>query len=167
MFLGLAAWRYSRPACCRANQFGFALKAIHQDEDAAAAMGMNTTLTKALTLGRIGPHHRPVGAAYAFQQVTFFPDRLFDVEITVLMVVMVVGFGGGRDRGRAGTRRGGVAVPVGVPAPAPTPTVHTFVLGRSSSSPSILLPQGAVNYVREARRTREFSLLANVRRYRL
>jgi branched-chain amino acid transport system permease protein len=31
----------------------------------------------------------------------------------------------------------------------------------------ILLPQGIANYLSEARRTGEYSLLANVRRYRL
>ena len=31
----------------------------------------------------------------------------------------------------------------------------------------VLLSQGLVNYLREARRNRDYSLLANVRRYRL
>jgi branched-chain amino acid transport system permease protein len=31
----------------------------------------------------------------------------------------------------------------------------------------VLLPQGAVNYVREAVRERDFSLLRNIRRFRL
>jgi len=45
--------------------------------------------------------------------------------------------------------------------------LHTFILGAIIIIAVILIPQGAVNYVREARRTKEFSLLANVRRYRL
>jgi branched-chain amino acid transport system permease protein len=46
-------------------------------------------------------------------------------------------------------------------------TLHTFILGAIIIVAVILLPQGAVNYVREARRTKQFSLLANVRKYRL
>ena len=45
--------------------------------------------------------------------------------------------------------------------------LHTFILGAIIIVAVVLLPQGAVNYVSEARRTKEFSLLANVRKYRL
>jgi branched-chain amino acid transport system permease protein len=45
--------------------------------------------------------------------------------------------------------------------------VHTLVLGALIIIAVILLPQGIVNFVRDAVRTRDFSLLANVRRYRL
>ena len=68
---------------------GYALRAIHQDEDAAAAMGINTTLAKTLAFAGSAALTGAVGAAYAFQQVTIFPERPFDVTITVLMVVMV------------------------------------------------------------------------------
>jgi branched-chain amino acid transport system permease protein len=44
---------------------------------------------------------------------------------------------------------------------------HIFLLGAIIILAVIMLPQGAVNYVREARRSGEYSLLANVRRYRL
>jgi len=46
-------------------------------------------------------------------------------------------------------------------------TLHTFILGAIIIVAVILLPQGAVNYFREARRTKQYSLLANIRRYRL
>ena len=45
--------------------------------------------------------------------------------------------------------------------------IHTLLLGGIIILAVILLPQGLANYVREARRTGEYSLLANVRRYRL
>ena len=66
-----------------------------RDEDAAAAVGINTTRTKVLTYALSGLLTGLVGATYAFQQVTIYPERLFDVEITVLMVVMVVIGGSG------------------------------------------------------------------------
>ena len=46
-------------------------------------------------------------------------------------------------------------------------TVHTLLLGAIIIIAVVLLPQGLVNYLREARRNRDYSLLANVRRYRL
>jgi branched-chain amino acid transport system permease protein len=46
-------------------------------------------------------------------------------------------------------------------------TAHTLILGVIVIVAVILIPQGAVNYFKEARRTGDYSLLANVRRYRL
>ncbi|MBK6955052.1 MAG: branched-chain amino acid ABC transporter permease [Actinomycetales bacterium] len=97
------------------SKFGFAMRAIHQDEDAAAAVGINTTKTKVLTYALSGLLTGLVGATYAFQQVTIYPERLFDVEITVLMVVMVV-IGGSGYRARPDHRCGRAAVPLRVAA---------------------------------------------------
>ncbi len=44
---------------------------------------------------------------------------------------------------------------------------HTFILGGLIILTVVLLPQGFVNYLSDAIRTRRFSLLENVRRYRL
>ena len=59
------------------------------------------------------------GALFAFQQVTIYPERLFSVEITVLMVVMAVIGGAGTV---VGPVIGAVALqlPGRVPAPATT-----------------------------------------------
>jgi branched-chain amino acid transport system permease protein len=46
-------------------------------------------------------------------------------------------------------------------------SAHTLMLGAVIIIAVVLLPQGLTNYVREARSTGEYSLLANVRRYRL
>jgi branched-chain amino acid transport system permease protein len=165
LFLALAALAILIGGLVTRNKFGFALKAIHQDEDAAAAMGINTTRTKVLTFALSGFITGLVGAAYAFQQVTIFPERLFDVDITVLMVVMVV-------IGGSGTVLGPLLGAVGLQFLSEYlrqhyTNVHIFLLGAIIIVAVVLLPQGAVNYVREARRTGEYSLLANVRRYRL
>ncbi len=147
------------------SKFGFAMRAIHQDEDAAAAVGINTTKTKVLTYALSGLLTGLVGATYAFQQVTIYPERLFDVEITVLMVVMVV-------IGGSGTVLGPIIGAVALQFLSEWlrqnyTKVHTLLLGAIIIIAVILLPQGLVNYLREARRNGDYSLLANVRRYRL
>ena len=106
-----------------------------------------------------------VGSSYAFQQVTIFPERLFDVDISVLMVIMVVIGGSGTV---LGPLLGAVALQfLSEYLREHFTDLHIFILGAIIILAVLLLPQGAVNYVREARRTREWSLLANVRRYRL
>jgi branched-chain amino acid transport system permease protein len=165
LFLGLAVAVVAAGLVVARTRSGYALRAIHQDEDAAAAMGVNTTMTKTLAFAGSAALTGAIGAAYAFQQVTFYPDRLFDVEITVLMVVMVI-------LGGAGTVVGPVVGAIVVAYGSEylrqhLPTVHTLVLGALIVVAVILLPQGFVNYLREGARQRRFSLLDNVRRYRL
>lgn len=165
LFLALAAISVLVAALVARNKFGFALKAIHQDEDAAGAMGINTTRAKVVTFALSGFLTGLVGATYAFQQVTIFPERLFDVDITVLMVVMVVIGGSGTV---LGPLLGAVVLQfLSEYLRQNYTSIHTFLLGAIIILAVVLLPQGAVNYVREARRTGEYSLLANVRRYRL
>jgi branched-chain amino acid transport system permease protein len=165
LFLVLAALVVGVGLALSGSRAGYALRAIHQDEDAAASMGINTTVAKTLAFAGSAALTGAVGSAYAFQQVTIFPERLFDVDITVLMVVMVV-------LGGAGTVVGPV---IGAVALAYVSewlrqnytTIHTLVLGALIIAAVVLLPQGVANYARDAARTRRFSLLDNVRRYRL
>ncbi len=165
LFLLLAVGSVAVGGLVSRSKFGFALRAINQDEDAAGAMGVNTTRDKVLTFALSGFVTGLVGASYAFQQVTIFPERLFDSQITVLMVIMVV-------LGGSGTVLGPVLGAVGLQFLSEFlrqnyTTVHTFILGAIIILAVVLLPQGLVSYGRDARRTHEFSLLANVRRYRL
>jgi branched-chain amino acid transport system permease protein len=165
LFLALAAVSVLIGGLVARNKFGYALRAINQDEDAAAAMGINTTRIKVLTFALSGFITGLVGASYAFQQVTIFPARLFDVDITVLMIIMVVIGGSGTV---LGPLLGAVALQyISEFLRQHFTNLHTFILGAIIILVVVLLPQGAVNYAREARRTREFSLLANVRKYRL
>jgi branched-chain amino acid transport system permease protein len=165
LFLALAALSVLIGGLVARNKFGYALRAIHQDEDAAASMGINTTRMKVMAYALSGFITGLVGSTYAFQQVTIFPQRLFDVDITVLMVIMVV-------IGGSGTVLGPILGAVGLQLLSEFlrqnfTDLHTFILGGIIIVAVILLPQGAVNYVREARRTKEYSLLANVRKHRL
>lgn len=165
LFLAIAVLAVVVSALVSRNKLGFALRAIHQDEDAAGAMGINTTRAKVTTLALSGAITGLVGASYAFQQVTIFPERLFDVDITVLMVVMVVIGGSGTV---LGPLLGAVILQFLSEWLRRNYTdVHTLILGAIIIIAVVLLPQGLVNYMREARRTGEFSLLANVRRHRL
>ena len=165
LFLILAALAVLVGGLVSRSKFGFALRAINQDEDAAGSMGVNTTRAKVAAFALSGFLVGLVGAAYAFQQVTIFPERLFDVDITVLMVVMVVIGGSGTV---LGPLLGAVALQfLSEYLRQHYTDLHTFILGAIIIVAVILLPQGAVNYAREAARSREFSLLRNVRRYRL
>jgi branched-chain amino acid transport system permease protein len=150
--VGVAALIVATPA-------GYALRAIHQDEEAAAAMGINTTVAKTLAFAVSAALTGAIGAAYAFQQVTIFPERLFDVDITVLMVVMVV-------LGGSGTIVGPVLGAIAIAYASEWlrqhfTSGHTLVLGALIILAVVLLPQG---FTSSARR---FSVLDNVRRYRL
>jgi branched-chain amino acid transport system permease protein len=165
LFLLLAALVVAVAARVSTTPIGYALRAIHQDEDAAAAVGIDTTRVKTLTFAGSAALTGALGAAYAFQQVTIFPERLFDVHITVLMVVMVV-------LGGAGSVVGPILGAVFVAFVSEwlrdqLPEGHAFVLGALIVAAVILLPQGFTNYLRDALRERRFSLLDNVRRYRL
>ena len=165
LFLVLATFALIVCTLVSRSRFGFALRAINQDEDAAASMGINTTATKVTVFALSGFLVGLIGAAYAFQQVTIYPERLFDADITVLMVVMVV-------IGGSGTILGPVIGAVALQYLSEylrdhSPEYHTFILGAIIIAAVVLLPQGAVNYVREALRARDFSLLSNIRRYRL
>jgi len=165
LFLFLAGAAVAVALLVSRSRAGYALRAIHQDEDAAAAMGVNTTVAKTLALAVSAAVTAAVGAAYAFQQITIFPERLFDVDLTVLMVVMVI-------LGGAGTVVGPVLGAVAVAFVSEWlrqnyPLVHTFLLGGLIIAAVVLLPQGFTSYLGDALRTRRFSLLDNVRRYRL
>lgn len=147
------------------SRAGYALRAIHQDEEAAAAMGINTTLAKTLAFAVSAALTGAAGSARAFQLQTIYPEPSFNVEITVLMVTMVV-------LGGAGTVLGPVVGAVAIAYMSEWlrsnyTQIHTFLLGGMIILAVILLPQGFTNYVRDAVKARRFSLLENVRRYRL
>jgi branched-chain amino acid transport system permease protein len=165
LFLVLAVAAVAVALVVSRSRAGYALRAIHQDEDAAAAMGVNTTVAKTLALAVSAAVTAAVGSAYAFQQINIYPERLFDVDLTVLMVVMVVLGGAGTVIGPV---LGGVAVAYASEwLRQHYPDVHTFLLGGLIIAAVVLLPQGFTTYLADALRTRRFSLLDNVRRYRL
>jgi branched-chain amino acid transport system permease protein len=147
------------------SRFGFGLRAIAQNEEAAAAAGLNTTRAKVTAFALAGLLTSLAGAIYAFQQVTIYPARLFDVDITVLMVVMVV-------IGGSGTVIGPVIGAVALQYLSEWlrtnyTDLHTFIFGAIIVLAVVLLPMGAVNFARQSWAQRRISLLTTIRAYRL
>jgi len=165
LFLVIAVLVVAISMVVSTSRAGYALRAIHQDEDAAAAMGVNTTTAKTLAFTLSGAITGGIGAAYAFQQRSLYPNPLFDVGITVLLVVMVVFGGFGTVLGPI---VGAIVIALGSEwLRANYTQIHTFLLGGLILVSVVLLPQGVGTYLRDAIRTRNFSLLETVRRYRL
>lgn len=164
-FLGLAVitmlvvWGVAR------SRFGYALRAISQDEDAAAAAGINTTRAKIAAFAISGTLTSLAGSIYAFQQVSIYPARLFSVDITVLMVVMAV-------LGGAGTVFGPLIGAVALQFLSEwlrdnVTDYHTFIFGALIVVAVMLVPMGVVNFVRDAWRRRRIGFFDAVRAYRL
>jgi branched-chain amino acid transport system permease protein len=165
IFLFAAALSVALVALIARRGFGYELRAIHQDEEAAAAAGIRTTRVKVLAFALSAALTGLVGAIYAFQQVTMFPERLFDIDFTVMMVIMVV-------LGGVGTVGGPIIGATGVVLVSEYlrshyTNAHTLILGAVIVVAVILVPQGIVRFSREAWRARRISLLDNVRSYRL
>jgi branched-chain amino acid transport system permease protein len=164
-FLALAllatgvVWLVSR------RRFGYGLRAIAQDEEAAAAAGINTTRLKVAAFALSGLLTAMAGAMYAFQQVTIYPARLFSVDITVLMVVMAV-------IGGTGTVIGPVIGAVLLQFLSEWlrtnyTDLHTFIFGGIIIVAVVLLPMGIVSFARDSWAQRRISLLDTIRAYRL
>jgi branched-chain amino acid transport system permease protein len=165
LFLAALALAIGVVAVLARSRFGYALRAIHENEQAAAAAGIDTTKAKLGAFAISGALTALAGALFAFQQVTIYPDRLFSVEITVLMVVMAV-------IGGPGTVLGPVAGAAVLQLLAEYLrqhylNLHLVVFGGLMVAVVVFMPQGGVNFVREAWRDRRLSFLDTVRRYRV
>lgn len=75
------------------SRLGYGLVAIREDEDAANAVGVNTTLFKSIAFTLSGFFSGIAGGIHAYQSTFIEPDPVFDVVITVKIIVMSV-FGG-------------------------------------------------------------------------
>lgn len=164
-FLALALFATAVVWLVARSRFGYGLRAIAQDEDAAAAAGVNTTRLKVAAFALSGLLTAIAGAIYAFQQVTIYPTRLFDVDITVLMVVMAV-------IGGTGTVIGPVIGAVALQFLSEWlrtnyTDLHTFIFGAIIVFAVVLLPMGLVSFARESWAHRRIALLDTVRAYRL
>jgi branched-chain amino acid transport system permease protein len=147
------------------SRFGYALRAIHEDEAGAAATGIHTTRAKVGAFALSGALTALAGALFAFQQVTIYPERLFSVEITVLMVVMAV-------MGGPGTVLGPVAGAAVLQFLAEYLrqhylNLHLVIFGALIVVVVVFLPEGGVAFVTDAWRRRRLGLLDSIRRYRI
>jgi branched-chain amino acid transport system permease protein len=76
-----------------ASRFGYGLIAIREDEDAAAAMGINTALYKTAAFALSGAFAGLTGGVFAYWITFIDPEGVFKVSTTILMIIMAV-FGG-------------------------------------------------------------------------
>jgi branched-chain amino acid transport system permease protein len=83
----LCVWWISR------SRFGIGLIAIREDEDAAASMGINTTLYKTAALMLAALFTSIAGGIYAYWITFIDPASAFDPTLNVRMVIMAM-FGG-------------------------------------------------------------------------
>ena len=75
------------------TRFGFGLIAIRENEEAAAVMGVNTTLYKILAFALSGFFTALAGGIHAYWITFIDPDSAFDIGLNVKMMIMAV-FGG-------------------------------------------------------------------------
>jgi len=75
------------------KKLGYGLIAIREDEEAAKSLGVNTTLFKVTSFALSGFFSGLAGSLYAYQQGFIKPESVFDVGVTIKMIVMAV-FGG-------------------------------------------------------------------------
>ncbi len=164
-FLVLAAASVAISGLLARSRFGYAMVAVHEDEAAASAVGINTTVVKVVAFGVSGAIVACAGAFYAFQQIEFYPTDVFDPSITVLMVIMVV-------IGGSGSVVGPLVGAVGLELLSQFLRVNLgnynqLIFGAIIVVVVVFFPQGVVNFFRDVWITRHFSLLENIRRYRL
>jgi branched-chain amino acid transport system permease protein len=76
-----------------ASRFGYGLIAIREDEDAAAAMGINTALYKTAAFALSAAFAGLAGGVFAYWITFIDPEGVFKVSTTILMIIMAV-FGG-------------------------------------------------------------------------
>jgi branched-chain amino acid transport system permease protein len=76
-----------------ASRFGYGLIAIREDEDAAAAMGINTALYKTAAFALSGAFAGLTGGVFAYWITFIDPEGVFRVITTIQMIIMAV-FGG-------------------------------------------------------------------------
>ncbi len=91
--LGLLVASTGAVAWIAGSRFGMALIAIREDEDAAGAMGVNTTLYKVLALIVSALFTAIAGGIHAYWITFIDPASAFDLTLNVQMVIMAV-FGG-------------------------------------------------------------------------
>ena len=75
------------------SRFGFGLIAIRENEEAAAVMGVNTTLYKILAFALCSVFAAIAGGIHAYWITYIDPSSAFDITLNVKMIIMAV-FGG-------------------------------------------------------------------------
>jgi branched-chain amino acid transport system permease protein len=147
------------------SRFGAGLVAIRENEDAAAVMGVDTTLYKVFALALSALFSTLAGGIHAYWITFIDPASAFDARLDLEMVIMAV-FGG------PGTVSGplvGAFVLSGVSEllASTVSTVASLFFGVVIVAAVIFMPKGLIDLVRGFRKSGLRYFLRDLRRYRL
>ncbi|HLY64594.1 MAG TPA: branched-chain amino acid ABC transporter permease [Chloroflexota bacterium] len=137
-------WRMSR------ERLGFGLRAIREDEQGAQVLGVNVLQYKVTAYALSGLFIGLVGGAYAYWITFIDPGTVFDVGITVEIIIMAV-------LGGAGSVAGplvGAAILTFISEilNAYVPNAHLTVLGAIIVLVVLFIPHGVIEYLGLKRR---------------
>jgi branched-chain amino acid transport system permease protein len=146
------------------SRFGYGLIAIREDEDAAAAMGINTALYKTAAFALSGLFAGLTGGVFAYWITFIDPEGVFRVIVTIQMIIMAV-FGG------MGTVVGPLLGALVLATVSEVLSTHLVSLAELFNGVIVILvvlfmPKGLADVIRK----REFSLrklARNLREYRV
>ena len=147
------------------SRFGFGLIAIRENEDAAASMGINTTLYKVLAFAISGIFSALAGGIHAYWITFIDPVSAFDLSLNVKMIIMTV-FGG------AASILGpvvGAFVLSGISEilSSAISSVASLFFGAVIIVAVIFMPRGLADVLRRFRKTGWRYFSENVKKYRL
>ncbi len=146
------------------SRLGYALVAIRESEDAAEVLGINSTKYKIIAFALSALFTGLAGGVYAFWITYIDPPSVFDVSITVKMVIMTV-------LGGAGTIYGPIAGAIILQGISEILWreflyVHSAFLGFFIILIVILLPRGFMTFIRGERIFSLSYFLENIREHR-
>lgn len=145
------------------SKVGYALVAIRENEDAAAVLGINTTLFKVTAWALSGMMSAAAGAVFAFGNGFIDPETAFSTDNNIFPIVMSL-------LGGVGTVAGPVAGALILTAINETlwshfPKVHTIFFGAVIVLVVLFLPRGLLYLFRKRQSARVF--LESLRAYRV
>jgi branched-chain amino acid transport system permease protein len=147
------------------SRFGFGLIAIRENEEAAAVMGVNTTLYKVLAFTLSGVFCALAGGIHAYWITFLDPESAFDISLNVKMIIMAV-FGG------PGTVLGPVVGALGLSVvsevlSSEVTSLASLFFGLVVVAAVVLMPRGLADVVRRFRKSRWRYFAENIRAHRI
>ena len=146
------------------SRFGYGLVAIREDEDAAAAMGIDTARYKTIAFALSGAFAGLTGGVFAYWITFIDPDAVFRVIVTIQMIIMAV-FGG------AGTVVGPLLGALVLASVSEILSTHLVALAELFNGVIVILvvlfmPKGLLEVVRAGRSSLRV-MARNLREYRV
>ncbi|TPN57350.1 MULTISPECIES: branched-chain amino acid ABC transporter permease [unclassified Mesorhizobium] len=147
------------------SRFGFGLLAIRENEEAAAAMGVNTTLYKVLAFALSGVFCAVAGGIHAYWITFLDPESAFDISLNVKMIIMAV-FGG------PGTVLGPVVGALGLSVvsevlSSEVTSLASLFFGLVVVAAVVLMPRGLADVARRFRKSGWRYFAENIRAHRI